>query len=186
MDGWNAAARRVAFFLDDDAAEYLTPRKGALSTDTWQAVAEIGRNLVLTRCILLPLLFAVILAGQCYFVLYPGQANDFLPRDTGAWHVRASHILWERAPLMARALGGRAGHPDVYLDYLERQSDRVARCTGGRCAADAPLRGAIQQYSVRIIVERYPELLDLYLCWPRSRRRPPSTLQPSPRLVGAG
>src|SRR5712691_9755984 len=90
-------------------ANYLTPRKGALSADTWRAVAEIGRNLVLTWCILLPLLFAVILAGQCYFVLYPGQVHAFLPRDAAAWQVSASPILWERALLLAWPLGGLAG-----------------------------------------------------------------------------
>src|SRR5712691_11772989 len=59
--------------------------------------------------------------------------------------------------------GGLAGHADVYLDYLERQSDQTARYTGGRGqrqrgAADALLRGAIQQHFERVIVERSPEL----------------------------
>jgi hypothetical protein len=90
-------------------ANYLTPRKGALSADTWRAVAEIGRNLVLTWCILLPLLFAVILAGQCYFGLSPSEVQDFLPRDATAWQVSASPILWERALLMAWPLCGLAG-----------------------------------------------------------------------------
>jgi hypothetical protein len=50
---------------------YMTPRKGALSADTWRAVTTISRNLLLTWLILLPLLIAAILVGQLYFVLQP-------------------------------------------------------------------------------------------------------------------
>jgi hypothetical protein len=49
-------------------SNYLTPRKGALSADTWRAITIISRNLVLTWLILLPLLVAVVVIGQFYFV----------------------------------------------------------------------------------------------------------------------
>jgi len=52
-------------------ANYLTPRKGALSADTWRAVSVIIRNLVLTWLILLPILMAVMLLGHTYFFLNP-------------------------------------------------------------------------------------------------------------------
>lgn len=56
-------------------SNFLTPRKGLLSADTWRAITSIGRNLVLTWLILLPLLLAAIMAGQAYFALTTG--NDF-------------------------------------------------------------------------------------------------------------
>jgi hypothetical protein len=49
-------------------ANYLTPRKGMLSADTWRAVSVITRNLLLTWLILLPILTAVMLLGQAYFL----------------------------------------------------------------------------------------------------------------------
>lgn len=52
-------------------SNYLTPRKGLMSGDTWRAVAVVARNLVLTWLVLLPVLVVVLLAGQLYFVLQP-------------------------------------------------------------------------------------------------------------------
>ncbi|HKQ53257.1 MAG TPA: hypothetical protein VJT74_12865, partial [Pyrinomonadaceae bacterium] len=45
-------------------ASYLTPRKGMLSADTWRAVSVVTRNLALTWLILLPVLIAIVMAGQ--------------------------------------------------------------------------------------------------------------------------
>jgi hypothetical protein len=56
-------------------SNFLTPRKGLLSADTWRAITSISRNLVLTWLILLPLLLAAIMAGQAYFALITG--DDF-------------------------------------------------------------------------------------------------------------
>ena len=56
-------------------SNFLTPRKGLLSADTWRAVMSIGRNLVLTWIILLPLMLAAIMTGQAYFALTTG--DDF-------------------------------------------------------------------------------------------------------------
>lgn len=50
-------------------ANYLTPRKGALSPDTWRAVAVISRNLLLNWLILMPLLLSCLLLGRTYFLL---------------------------------------------------------------------------------------------------------------------
>lgn len=59
-------------------ANYLTPRKGMLSADTWGAVSVITRNLILTWLILLPLLTAVMLLGQAYFLLNPFTSGNFV------------------------------------------------------------------------------------------------------------
>ena len=56
-------------------SNFLTPRKGLLSADTWRAITTIGRNLILTWLILLPLMLAAIMAGQAYFALTTG--DDF-------------------------------------------------------------------------------------------------------------
>jgi Patatin-like phospholipase len=59
-------------------ANYLTPRKGALSGDTWRAVTVISRNLFLTLLMLLPILAAAILAAQLYFVTDERLVTDFV------------------------------------------------------------------------------------------------------------
>ena len=58
-------------------ANYLTPRKGILSADTWRAISVISRNLILTWLILLPLLGGVMLLGQAYFFLNPASQEAF-------------------------------------------------------------------------------------------------------------
>ncbi|HKO35583.1 MAG TPA: patatin-like phospholipase family protein [Pyrinomonadaceae bacterium] len=65
-------------------ANYLTPRKGMLSADTWRAVSVITRNLVLTWLILLPVLIAVMLLGQAYLRLGKPLALMFDPDPTHA------------------------------------------------------------------------------------------------------
>ena len=45
-------------------SNYLTPRVGALSSDTWAAVAIYGRNLVLNWLILMPALWLLVLAPK--------------------------------------------------------------------------------------------------------------------------
>ncbi|MEW6126637.1 MAG: hypothetical protein AB1757_06320 [Acidobacteriota bacterium] len=59
-------------------SNYLTPRKGLLSGDTWQAVSMLMRNLILTWVVLLPLLFSFVLVGQFYFVLQNNSSSEFL------------------------------------------------------------------------------------------------------------
>ena len=56
-------------------ANYLTPRKGSLGADTWRAITVVTRNLLLTWLILLPLLFAAVIATQSLFMMY--QKSEF-------------------------------------------------------------------------------------------------------------
>jgi hypothetical protein len=49
-------------------SNYLTPRMGLLSADTWRAAVVIVRNLILTWLTLLPLLLAAVMLGHLYFV----------------------------------------------------------------------------------------------------------------------
>lgn len=65
-------------------ANYLTPRKGMLSADTWRAVSAITRNLILTWLILLPVLITVMLVGQAYLRLARPLALLLDPNDKHA------------------------------------------------------------------------------------------------------
>jgi hypothetical protein len=59
-------------------ANYLTPRRGMLSADTWRAFSTIIRNLALTWLILLPILIALVLLGQLYFLVHSQTKKAFL------------------------------------------------------------------------------------------------------------
>ena len=99
-------------------ANYLTPRKGLLSGDSWRAAAVFSRNLTLTWLVLLPILCGIALIGQLYFVLQPFDdqvAAEFV-------HASVTHplsdvdlhrfddaliyttVLWERVYVAARPL----------------------------------------------------------------------------------
>jgi hypothetical protein len=58
-------------------ANYLTPRKGGLSSDTWRAVSFITRNLLMTWLILLPIVLAFVIVGQSYFMMQPAARQEF-------------------------------------------------------------------------------------------------------------
>jgi len=85
-------------------SNYLTPRKGLLSGDTWRAAATISRNLVLTWLVLLPVILAAILIGQFYYVAQRFStevAKDFTrgyivervePAARGGGEVRVSNL----------------------------------------------------------------------------------------------
>jgi hypothetical protein len=51
-------------------ANYLTPRKGVLSLDSWRAATTIGRDVMLTNAVLLPILVALVLLAELYFVAF--------------------------------------------------------------------------------------------------------------------
>ena len=79
-------------------ANYLTPRKGLMSIDTWRAAAVVSRNLIFTWCVLVPILLAVVLTAQLYFVVQPFDASvtaAFLGHPADA-------TLWDRALVAAR------------------------------------------------------------------------------------
>jgi hypothetical protein len=59
-------------------ANYLTPRTGLLSGDTWRAVTVISRNLILTLLALVPVLFAAVMLAQLYFAASRTQGYAFV------------------------------------------------------------------------------------------------------------
>ncbi len=82
-------------------ANYLTPRKGILSADTWRAISVISRNLILTWLILLPLLGGVMLLGQAYFFLNPTTQEAFrcVGAECATWAKQQPVVLWLIAPI---------------------------------------------------------------------------------------
>jgi hypothetical protein len=72
-------------------SNFLTPHKGLLSADTWRAISVIGRNLVLTWLILLPIMLAVIMLGQSWFALGRPTAKSFLWRPDLSEYVTSAH-----------------------------------------------------------------------------------------------
>lgn len=68
-------------------SNYLTPRKGAFSADTWRVVAVVSRNLVLTWLTLLPVLFAAICLVQAPLAMQsPDASIDFI--HSASWSDR--------------------------------------------------------------------------------------------------
>src|SRR5262249_8283085 len=72
-------------------SNYLIPRRGLLSGDSWSAIAYITRNIGLTWVILLPILLALMLMGQLYF-LVGGGGSDFY-NDTLRWDYFGPRLL---------------------------------------------------------------------------------------------
>lgn len=70
-------------------SNYLTPRKGMLSPDTWRAGTVIARNLALTWVVLLPVLIAALLLGKFYFVIL--QHNSWDVRSDDAFFLYTAH-----------------------------------------------------------------------------------------------
>jgi hypothetical protein len=82
-------------------SNYLTPRKGLLSADTWRAATVIARNLLLTLLVLLPFLFAVVLMADTYYVW---QDTTWLEPDAGVLPFSPRLMLWLAPVLMAMGL----------------------------------------------------------------------------------
>lgn len=77
-DGSLAASRHDPVHFVRLFSNYLTPRTGALSPDTWRLIAFFVRNLLFTWMTLLPILLAAVMAGQLYFLRDPEIAKSFL------------------------------------------------------------------------------------------------------------
>jgi hypothetical protein len=59
-------------------SNYLTPRVGALSSDTWRLIAWYTRSLLFTWLALMPLFCAAVLIAQVFYLSNPRVAKAFL------------------------------------------------------------------------------------------------------------
>jgi len=72
-----------------DYSNYLTPRVGILSVDTWTIIATYLRNLVLNWLVLIPLLFAVLLLPRFLVHIVSGAVIDEIALD----EMLAAHLF---------------------------------------------------------------------------------------------
>ena len=63
-------------------SNYLTPRRGLFSGDFWRAMAVVSRNLLTTWLVLVPIIFAAVLAGQIVLFALQGSAGDASSRES--------------------------------------------------------------------------------------------------------
>ena len=75
-------------------ASYLTPRRGALSADTWRAVTFYTRSLVFNWLVLLPMLVVVVMAAQLYFVAWDRNVAMGFACSTPAGDDVTYEVLW--------------------------------------------------------------------------------------------
>jgi Patatin-like phospholipase len=94
------------------SSNYLTPRKGAMSPDTWTAVALVVRNLVLNWTVFLPLFLAIILVpiGAAEFVGWSPLWGSPWPQLCLA--LAAALLVWA----LAQSLANRAGADGQGID----------------------------------------------------------------------
>ena len=59
-------------------SNYLTPKTGVMSPDTWRLIAYFLRSLLCTWLALVPLLLAAVLAAQSIFLFNPHTSEEFL------------------------------------------------------------------------------------------------------------
>ena len=59
-------------------SNYLTPKTGVFSPDTWRLIAWYVRSLLFTWIALLPLLLAAIMAAQAFYLYNPTVARAFV------------------------------------------------------------------------------------------------------------
>jgi hypothetical protein len=102
-------------------SNYLTPKKGAFSPDTWRLIAFLVRGLLFTWTALLPLLLAAIIAGQAFYLLDRDVAQAFIcPAPPGA-QVAASDAV--KVSTYCRDYDQKAGGAASWskrLEFLKR------------------------------------------------------------------
>lgn len=75
-------------------ANYLTPRRGALSADTWRAVTFYVRSLVFNWLALLPILLVVVMVAQLYFVAWNEDVALGFACSTPGGDEETYQVLW--------------------------------------------------------------------------------------------
>jgi hypothetical protein len=110
-------------------ANYLTPRKGLLSADSWRAATVVSRNLVLTWLVLLPLLLAGVVAGQVYFTFAADPDRNWLREFPVEYGAPAADQVRDSPPAAAAAdAAALQARADLALQEAEAaaRAERVA------------------------------------------------------------
>lgn len=81
-------------------SNYLTPKLGGLSADTWTLIGIYLRNLLLNWLVIIPLLIGVLTVPRLMTAAVLSSAPDAWGVDTGDW--------WSKAASTIRSVAGRA------------------------------------------------------------------------------
>ena len=113
-DGSRIARREDPIHFLRLFSNYLTPKTGAFSPDTWRMIASYTRGLLFTWIVLLPLLLTAVMAGQWFFT-----ANSLTDNV-------ASAFLCEPAPGPTPDCAGMVPAKD-HEESLKRRLDHLAK-----------------------------------------------------------
>ena len=119
-DGSLSAGRNDPIHFVRLFSNYLTPKTGLMSPDTWRMIAYFIRSLLFTWLALLPILFAAILLSQTVYLFRSDTREAFLC-PSAAVHVRYCNdrppeMRAEQPPAIAEAPAAIA--PDARLSFL--------------------------------------------------------------------
>jgi hypothetical protein len=147
-------------------SNYLTPRGGALSADTWRAVTVISRNVFLTWLVLIPILLAVVLTGQIYFagrhdVGYAfacSRPDDVSPPDSATKKPETRKVVQDNTAFCVGALATAKSTRESLLSLrasktegLSRQEEDVLHSLNTTIAAGRLPHSAVLQERLMII-----------------------------------
>jgi hypothetical protein len=107
-------------------SNYLTPRLGVLSADTWSTIATYARNLLLNWLVLIPLLMAVLLTPHIGLALVAlAQSGEFTSR-LGAHSMTAACVAFLLAALTLIWAIGYVGYnrPSSVKAYGRKRADQ--------------------------------------------------------------
>lgn len=83
-------------------SNYLTPRRGVASADTWRAIVILAGNQLIALAVLLPFLLAGTVFAQLYFVARAGNAvSEIYLAPTLTPEMIAVRLKWVWEPLVA-------------------------------------------------------------------------------------
>lgn len=138
-------------------SNYLTPRKGLFSSDSWRTVAVVSRNLLTTWLVLVPILFAAVLAGQV--LLFALQSADKTTGDRKAIYESHPFFVERPAPLtplippqagtMRASEQARKDYDRKYAEFIKasevhaEQSKLHGQALSGRLALAGWVIGAV-------------------------------------------
>jgi hypothetical protein len=107
-DGSRIARREDPIHFLRLFSNYLTPKTGAFSPDTWRMLAFYVRGLLFTWVVLLPMLLAAVMTGQAFFMMNSSAAAFVCAPAPEPWSAA------ETTPYRDAAAQQRLDHPTGY------------------------------------------------------------------------
>lgn len=123
-------------------SNYLTPRRGFLSTDAWRAAVVVLRSLVMNWMIILPILFTVVALPRIYFASEPDWTNLFRSKVRVSEAKHAGYALIVDLKKIQSKLGTSPGQKPSSEQLAEAEpweEDYLAVLKGRALFASIPL-----------------------------------------------